>query len=282
MNSLLCLDVTGLLSDPSLKEQIHQANVAVHRSEAKYYEALHPEVYSKKEQKRISEKLKMADKLVTDNHKFALDVGAGTGNLTGKLLQMCFTVVAVDISPEMCAILQKKYENYVKSNKLTIINSPVENLDFEEGKFDLITCYSALHHIPEYVSALESLSAFLKKGGVIYVDHEASPFYWKSEGNKLASLIKYVYFHSNPLLNSLYFQSIGLKVPLIDYSLSDYWHKKEHALSHKSVEEVFKQEGYEFSRRNDYFQTSTWIWNPLSLIYRLIGSPEMSFWIAKK
>jgi len=273
---------TGLLSDPSLKEQIHQANVAVHRSEAKYYEALHPEVYCKKEQKRISEKLKMADKLVTDNKKFALDVGAGTGNLTGKLLQMGYIVVAADISPEMCAILQKKYESYVKSNRLEITNSPVENLDFETGKFDLITCYSTLHHLPDYVSAIKSLSVFLKKGGVIYVDHEASPFYWERERNGLVNLIKGVYFHSNPLLNSLYFQIIGLRVPLIDYSLSDYWHKKEHALNHKSVEEVFKQEGYQFLRRTDYYQTSTWIWNPLSLVYRLIGSPEMSFWVAKK
>jgi ubiquinone/menaquinone biosynthesis C-methylase UbiE len=273
---------TGLLNNSSLKDQIHQANVEVHRSEAKYYEALHPEVYSKKEQKRISEKLKIADELVADNQKFALDVGAGTGNLTGKLLQMSYQVVAVDISPEMCAILQRKYSAYVKSNKLTIINSPVENLDFDVGKFDLITCYSALHHLPDYISVLRRLTTLLKKGGVIYVDHEASPFYWKSEQSGLASLIKGIYFHSNPLLNSLYFQIIGLKVPLIDYSLSDYWHKKEHALNHKSVDEVFKQEGFEFSKRTDYYQKSTWIWNPLTLIYRLTGSPEMSFWIAKK
>jgi ubiquinone/menaquinone biosynthesis C-methylase UbiE len=273
---------TGLLSNPSLEEQIHQANVVVHRSEAKYYEALHPEVYSKKEQKRISDTLKMADKLVTDSKKLALDVGAGTGNLTGKLLESGYRVVAVDISPEMCKILQRKYDVCVKSNRLTIINSPIENLDFDAGKFDLITCYSALHHLPDYVFALKNLGVFLKKGGVIYVDHEASPSYWKSEKSALASLIKDLYFHSNPLLNSLYFQINGLKIPLIDYSLSDYWHKKEHALNHKSVEKIFKQEGYEFSKRTDYYQSSTWIWNPLSLIYQLIGSPEMSFWIAKK
>lgn len=224
----------------------------------------------------------MADKLVVDNQKFALDVGAGTGNLTGKLLHTGYRVTAVDISPEMCTILQRKYGAYVKSKKLTIINSPVENLDFEVGKFDLITCYSTLHHLPDYLTGLKKLSVFLKKGGVIYVDHEASPFYWKGEQNMLADFIKGIYFHSNPLFNSLYFQITGLKVPIIDYSLSDYWHKKEHALNHKGVAAVFKQEGFEFSKRTDYYQNSTWIWNPLSLIYHLIGSPEMSFWIAKK
>jgi ubiquinone/menaquinone biosynthesis C-methylase UbiE len=271
-----------LQQDQTLKEKIHQANISVHQHEAQYYELLHPEVYSKQEQKRITAKLDMMNKLVTDNQKNALDVGAGTGNLTGKLLQMGYKVTAVDISAEMCAILQTKYNAYLKNSKLTIINAPIENLAFGAGEFDLITCYSVLHHLPDYVTALKSLSVLLKKGGVIYIDHEASPFYWKTEPSSLANLIKGIYFHSNPLFNSLYFQIIGLKVPSIDYSLSDYWHKKEHALDHKSIEQIFKKESYEFSKRTDYYQNSTWIPNPLSIIYRLLCRPEMSFWTAKK
>jgi len=271
-----------LHTDKTLRQEIFQANVSVHRQEAKYYELLHPEVYSEKEQKRITAKLKMIDNLVSDNQKSALDVGAGTGNLTGKLLQMGYEVIAVDISPEMCAILESKYGAYLEANKLTILNSPIETLSFDAGKFDLITCYSALHHLPDYISAVKSFNIFLKKGGLIYIDHEASPFYWKTESNSFGGFIKDIYFHSNPLINSLYFRIIGLKVPMIDYSLSDYWHKKEHPLNHKNIEEVFKKENYEFSKRTDYYQNSTWIWNPLSLIYRLIGRPEMSFWIAKK
>jgi ubiquinone/menaquinone biosynthesis C-methylase UbiE len=271
-----------LQQDQTLKEKIHKANVSVHRHEAQYYELLHPEVYTEQEQKRITAKLEMMNKLVTDNQKNALDVGAGTGNLTGKLLHMGYKVIVVDISAEMCSILRRKYDAYLKSNKLTIINSPIENLAFDVGKFDLITCYSVLHHLPDYVNALRCLSVFLKKGGVIYIDHEASPFYWKTEPSSLATLIKSIYFHSNPIFNSLYFQIIGLKVPSIDYSLSDYWHKKEHALDHKSIEQVFKKENYEYSKRTDYYQNSTWIPNPLSIIYRLLCRPEMSFWTAKK
>ena len=92
--------------DSALNEQIHQANVTVHRVEAQYYELLHPEVYSRQEQKRITVKLNKIDKQITNNQMNALDVGAGTGNLTGKLLQMGYNVTATDISPEMCAILQ--------------------------------------------------------------------------------------------------------------------------------------------------------------------------------
>ena len=267
--------------DQTLKEQIHQANVTVHRFEAPYYELLHPEVYSRQEQKRIVTKLKAIDQQIEDNQKNVLDVGAGTGNLTGKLLQMGYNVTATDISPEMCAILKRKYASYLPK-KLTIINSPIENLSFEAGKLDLITFYSVLHHLPDYPVALRTLCSFLKKGGMIYIDHEASPFYWRAESGSLASFVKGIYFHSSPAINSLYFQLIGLKVPTIDYTLSDYWHKKEHALNHQSIAQVFKKEGFEFFKRTDYYQHATWIPNPLFPLYRLLCRPEMSYWIAKK
>jgi ubiquinone/menaquinone biosynthesis C-methylase UbiE len=270
-----------LQSDSTLNEQIHQANVTVHRVEAQYYELLHPEVYSKQEQKRITAKLKKIDKQITSNQRNALDVGAGTGNLTGKLLQMGYKVTATDISQEMCLILKKKYAVYL-SDKLTVINSPIENLSFSKEKFDLVSFYSVLHHLPDYLGALRVLSSFLKKGGIMYIDHEASPFYWKNEFNKFASFVKDLYFHSNPIINSLYFGLIGLKVPIIDYALSDYWHKKEHALNHQAIAQVFKDEGFNFFKRNDYYQHATWIPNPLFPIYRLLCNPEMSFWVAKK
>ncbi len=113
-----------------LQESIHQANVTVHRFEAKYYEAIHPEVYSKKEQNRIISTLKTADQLVVDNHKKALDFGAGTGNLTGKLLGLGYNVTAIDISAEMCVILKNKFKKDIADKKLVVINSAIETCRF--------------------------------------------------------------------------------------------------------------------------------------------------------
>ncbi len=271
----------ALLKDPKLIQQIHEANVEVHRSEAKFYEAIHPEVYSQKEQKRVWTQLRAIDQKITGNHKKALDVGAGTGNLTGKLLEMGYHVTATDISPEMCAVIRKKYAAHL-SGKLVVINSPIEDLAFGRGEFDLITSYSVLHHLPDYVSALRSFCALLKKGGIIYIDHEASPYYWASERGMLAGIIKGLTFHSNPMLNSLYFGIIGLRVPMIDYTLSDYWFKKEHALNHQAVAEVFKQEGFGYYKRTDHYLNGTWLPNPMSYIYRLVCRPEMSLWVAQK
>jgi ubiquinone/menaquinone biosynthesis C-methylase UbiE len=272
----------AMVMSEDLRERIHEANVAVHRFEAEYYELLHPEVYSKQEQKRIYLILKMVDKLITGNRKRALDFGAGTGNLTGKLLRMGYRVTAIDISAKMCTILKKRYNAYLKAKKLFVLNSPIEDVSFDRGEFDLITCYSVLHHLPDYVGAIQRLSVFLKKGGILYLDHEASPFYWKSESQNLARFVKHIYFHSNPSLNTLYFQIIGVNVPPLDYTLSDYWHKKEHPLDHEEIECVFEKENFDFFKRIDYHLTGTWVLNPVFYLYKRICKPEMSFWVAKK
>jgi ubiquinone/menaquinone biosynthesis C-methylase UbiE len=263
-------------------ERIHEANIAVHRFEAAYYELFHPEVYGKQEQKRVKSTLRKVNDLVNDNHRKALDFGAGTGNLTDKLLAMGYTVSAIDISAEMCQILRNKHQTALQAKQLTVINSPIEDVSFTRGEFDLICGYSVLHHLPDYASALHRLSAYLKKGGVMYLDHEASPFYWKDEPSAIANLVKVTYFHSNPLINSLHFQLIGVKIPSLDYTLSDYWHKKEHPIDHNKIEQVFKNEHFQLFKRTDYYLTGTWIFNPLYPIYKRICRPEMSFWITKK
>ncbi len=268
--------------DDTLKQQIHQANIEVHKSEAEYYEALHPEVYSKKEQKRITTQLAAVDKQISTNQEQALDFGAGTGNLTGKLLELGYTVTAVDISPDMCAILRRKFTIEITSGKLVVINSPIEELTFKDGQFDLVTCYSVLHHLPDYLSTLVALAKFLKPSGFLYIDHEASPSYWRNERSSLASLVKDLYFHSNPIINTIYFQIIGLKVPTIDYTLSDYWHKKEHSINHQAIQQTLKAQGFRKIKRVDYYQTSSWLPNPLSIIYRLLCTPEMSYYLAQK
>ena len=265
-----------------LREKIHEANVEVHRFEADYYELLHPEVYSKREQKRIGLMLKMVDKIVACNQRKALDFGAGTGNLTGKLLGMGYSVTAIDISPEMCAVLKKRFNAFLKAGKLVVLNSPIEDMSFGEGEFDLITCYSVLHHLPDYAGAVLRLTGFLKKGGVIYLDHEPSPFYWKTESQSLAHIVKSMYLHSNPLLNTLYFRLVGATFPSIDYVMSDYWHKKEHSLDHEKIACVFEAGRFVFFRRVDYHLTGSWILNPLFYLYKRICLPEMSFWVAKK
>jgi 2-polyprenyl-3-methyl-5-hydroxy-6-metoxy-1,4-benzoquinol methylase len=268
--------------DQDFRESVHAANVKVHRFEAQNYEVLHPEVYGREEQERVYSTLKIVDHLVASNSRRALDFGAGTGNLTGKLLRMGYSVVAVDISAEMCSILSRRYCNFVSRGKLSIVNSPIEEAGFSREEFDVIACYSVLHHLPDYVETIEKLSSILRKGGVIYIDHEASPSYWARETSALANLIKSLYFHSNPILNAFYFSIAGIQVPKVDYVLSDYWHKKEHPLDHNLIKRIFEEENFLFAKRIDYHSKASWIPNPLFLVFRYFCKPEMSYWIAQK
>lgn len=271
--------------DKGLQKRIREANVVLHRSEAKYYELIHPEIYNKCEQKRLLSTLKMVDELLTNNQrpiKKALDFGAGTGNLTGKLLKMGYHVTAIDISREMCAILEKKYTTYLNSKELIIVNSPIEDVSFDKGEFDLITCYSVLHHLPDYIGALQRLSGFLRKGGVMYVDHEVSPFYWKREPRAVAELVKLVYLYSSPLVNSMCFRVMGINLPPLDYRLSDYWQGKGHTLDHEKIQCVFEKEAYKSFERVDYHLRRTCFSNPFFHLYTYFCRPETSFWVAQK
>ncbi len=116
----------------------------------------------------------------------------------------------------------------------------------------------------------------------MYLDHEASPYYWSREPTALGRLVKATYFHSNPILNTVYFDMIGFNVPNLDYTLSDYWHKKERRLDYKKIQNVFKKQKFASITREDYYLKGTWIFNPIFEVYKHVCRPEMTCWIAKK
>ena len=60
----------------------------------------------------------------------ALDVGAGTGALTGELLRRGGEVVAAEPSPEFCAALRERFPS------VDVQQAPVERLPFEDASFD--------------------------------------------------------------------------------------------------------------------------------------------------
>jgi ubiquinone/menaquinone biosynthesis C-methylase UbiE len=269
-----------------LRKRIHDANIELHQIEAKYYGFIHSEIYNKREQKRINSTLKRVNEIICDNQRKVLDFGAGTGNLTGKLLHIGYEVTAIDISAEMCELLKNKYKRYLENKKLRVINSKIEDVSFNKEEFDLITCYSVLHHLPDYVDVIRKLTFFLKTGGVMYLDHEESQLFWDEFQNcsRFKKNVRYVYFRSNRLLNRLITWIRGINIPYISERarLADYWDKKEHHLDYSKIEHIFEEENFRFFMREDYHLHVTWIPNPIFYIYKYVCKPDMSLWIAKK
>jgi 2-polyprenyl-3-methyl-5-hydroxy-6-metoxy-1,4-benzoquinol methylase len=222
--------------------------------------------------------LRTVDKLIEGDQRKALDLGAGTGNLTDKLLRMGYEVTAIDISKEMCEILEKKYTNSFENGKLMVVHSTIEDASFDRDELDLIACYSVLHHLPDYLHVLQKLCGLLKKGGIMYLDHENAPFGCSEPTHRIRS----VYLRSEWFLDHLYYKITGLEIPSFDYTLADWWTAKEHQIDHRKIARIFEKEEFRFVTRIDYHQKRGWFFNPFFDIYKHICKPDACLWLAKK
>lgn len=91
----------------------------------------------------------------------AMDFGAGTGQLSGRLTDRVERIVAVDVSPAMLKQLATKPELVGKVQPLCqdILCEPLIE------RFDLIVSAMAMHHIEDTRALLRGLAAHLRPGG---------------------------------------------------------------------------------------------------------------------
>lgn len=137
------------------------------------YARRHPEIFNPVEQERLAAGVRAALAEVRSPAREALDFGCGTGNVTRHLLAAGAQVVAADVSERNLAHVARRFG--------------VETLHLDGGplpreRFDLVAAYSVLHHIPDYLAALDDLAAALRPGGVLYLDHEAHEAAWQPDG----------------------------------------------------------------------------------------------------
>lgn len=150
------------------------------RSVCDRYEEEHGEIFNPIEQDRLHWQLKQAiARIETPSlNKVALDYGCGSGNLTRHLINMGLAVVAADVSNSCLAHVKRLYNSTGLLDELVKTNG--KNLfAFESNCFDLVAVYSVLHHIPDYLALVEEIARVTKPGGIIYIDHEASSFFWE-------------------------------------------------------------------------------------------------------
>ncbi len=230
-------------------EAVIEGNKNVHSIEAIFYDTIHQEIWNKKEQARLVESLKSSIELIRDNNWRALDYGAGTGNLTEKLLDLGFSVTAIDITPAMCEILKNKFSQAIKRKKLTVLCANIDNIQLP-GNYDFAGCYSVLHHMPNVNQTLERLSSLVKCGGVLYCDHEKSEKLMLQ--GKLAHAVFSSYWFINNLLYKLWLKRQNIRIPKIDYRQADV----NCDLDWLEILRLLRNKGFEVIK-NDYFEHST-------------------------
>jgi ubiquinone/menaquinone biosynthesis C-methylase UbiE len=193
---------------------------------------------------------------------------------------MGYEVTAVDISKEMCQILESKYCGFIDDGRLTVVAAMIEDMAFRKEGFDLIVCYSVLHHLPDYVSAIRKLAVFLKTGGIMFLDHEASPYWWARPDKKRA-LMRSTHRLFTSKLNNLLVRLRGNSHPSFDYSMADYWVREEHHVDHQKIIDAFREESFSWFKRQDYYRYRSAI-DPLFHFRIRLCQPDTSMWIAKK
>jgi ubiquinone/menaquinone biosynthesis C-methylase UbiE len=157
-----------------------ERNISVHDRVAGRYERLHGEIFNDVEQARLRDLLKRAIGLLGNGDKRvkALDMGSGSGNLTGHLLELGAEVTAADVSGAFLKLVEDRYAG------LPLTTHRLNGRDLAEiadGAFDLVATYSVLHHIPDYLAACAEMARVCRKGGVVVIDHEASPNVWTGD-----------------------------------------------------------------------------------------------------
>lgn len=172
------------------RSAVHE-NIRAHDKVAAEYESLHGEIFNPVEQDRLKRTMSEARSFLrtSSREKVALDLGCGTGNLTGHLIDLGLKVVSADVSKRFLEIVAR---NHPTSNLLgTLLVNGTDLSGIRDGVFDIVATYSVLHHVPDYRSLVGEMHRVTKKGGVLYIDHELNEHYWKP-GDKYAEFLESV------------------------------------------------------------------------------------------
>src|SRR5437868_2937336 len=166
--------------NPAEPERDLRRNIAIHDRIARKYEVTHGEIFNHIEQEHLRSLLERAFAEVQTGHApvRALDMGCGSGNLTRHLLDLGAEVTAADVSAGFLQLVRDRFPDL----RLTTHRLNGRDLgEIPDCSFDLVATYSVLHHIPDYLSACAEMARVCREGGVVVMDHEASPNVWQGD-----------------------------------------------------------------------------------------------------
>lgn len=160
--------------------QLIAANIRRYRFQARSYARRHDEIFNSVESHRLRTGLGRALALTTtDGSPHVLDFGCGSGNVTEQLVTLGARVTAADVSPEFLRMIRHRFPD--ESTVSTLSLNGRDLAEVPDRSFDMVTSYSVLHHVPDYLFAVAELCRVIRPGGVLYIDHEAAPSVWAGD-----------------------------------------------------------------------------------------------------
>ncbi len=142
------------------------------------YDAAHAEIFNPTEQARLARAVgdALAACVGGTPPPSVLDVGAGTGNLTAHFLAAGAAVVSADISAECLRVVEQRFATTGR-HAVQRINGRTLAM-FADNSFDVAACYSVLHHVPDYLALVAEMARVVRRGGVVFIDHERHDASW--------------------------------------------------------------------------------------------------------
>ena len=101
-----------------------------------------------------------------------LDVATGTGRLPEAMLShMDFQgrVIGVDLSRKMLQFAADKLS--VRTNQVSLLWGPAEQLPFEDDLFDIVTCLESLEFMRDPAGVLCEMIRVLRPGGMLFISN---------------------------------------------------------------------------------------------------------------
>lgn len=209
------------------------------KTDRNYYEKYYPKQYYKGTDSTIintiidtlstrsaRKKGKMIRKHFKNNIPITiLDIGCGTGDFLSKLESSQFNKVGLEINPEGAEICRSK--------GIKVLNEDLQNLKNIETKYDAITLWHVLEHLPEPNGAIKKIHGLLSNNGILMMEVPNT----KSMGYKFGKenwfhmdsprhLVHYNTKAMQKLCSQNGFEVVKVKSVPSDYPLDLFWSVK--------------------------------------------------------
>lgn len=175
------------------------------------------------------ELINMVNESTIESTDLILEVGAGTGRLTGPLLSMSNEVCATDFSIKSLEVLRQQVE---QSQKLHLLQCDACFLPIKESSFDKVISAQMLEHIPtfaERAKALNNMGRSIKQQGLFLMSvynygFEKRKAGHPKEGNHSSGI--YFYNFSSQDIRE-HFDALNSELSITSIrGLINYWPKK--------------------------------------------------------
>jgi 2-polyprenyl-3-methyl-5-hydroxy-6-metoxy-1,4-benzoquinol methylase len=119
-------------------------------------------VYRAHEDRLIQQRLQLIEKMRHGKAGRVLDVGSHYGHFLVQARLRGWTGVGVEIASDVAAQARE-------THNLTIYNDKIENVDFGEERFDLVTLFDVLEHLQDPNRVLQTIYSVLADDGILFI-----------------------------------------------------------------------------------------------------------------